>query len=633
MKILRVLFRAAYSVGIALVFSFFLAVRFFNYAGYTTLDRFFLVFIPTFSIAYLIFQISPGLWEFIKERSRAVRENLSVGIYTLGFLLNVPLAFAAVVFFRPLIKTSFSLILFTVILMGSGSLAGYYLVRRAGQSLRDGFLSKPLNRLLSLIPPALLLALIFAALQFPALFFGNVAMPANWLGWFIGSALFAAVLGLGMLLQFESRGYAQKARQTALVRFIQNNLPGLYAGGIFSLISLVLARALNQPALNINTVLFESDAGPWMFILGSPTEDVINRSVHPLVLITIRPLVRFAALFMAEQWQIAPILAVAALNGLCVFMAWLFVQRATRQPTYAFLFALLLGGSAAHLIFGALTDTYIFGATALIFFFLLIQAKETRFSVLIPAGLLVFGITITNIAQSVIGLFFNKFGFWRLVQYCITLFTAAVALTVFTSALYPNRQTFFFVPGDIGFETNFVKPVYESDAERLSERVEMVSRTLLLYSVSAPRPIEITANKPPRPTLDLKTFDARSHTFASYKGLANVPLALWLILLAGSFIFFAKGLRRSPHTPLMLSLLGSLAFNFMLHMNYGSELFLYAAFWTYALIFFIALAFAELAGKRWFETLLTVLLAALIINNFWFIFTILRAVAPFYAST
>jgi hypothetical protein len=160
----------------------------------------------------------------------------------------------------------------------------------------------------------------------------------------------------------------------------------------------------------------------------------------------------------------------------------------------------------------------------------------------------------------------------------------------------------------------------------------MVSRTMLLYGVVAPKPLEIVADKPPRPTIDLKTFDARTYTFASYKGLANIPLVLWLALLAGSFLFFIKGLRSSPHLPLMLGLLGSLAFNFLLHMNYGTELFLYTSFWTYALIFFAGLAFAELAGKKWFESMLTLFVVILMINNFWFIFTILRALAPFYAA-
>jgi len=633
-KISQFIFRVVFSLLIAFVVSFSSALIFFNYSNYKTIDRIFLVLAPTLSIGYLLFEIFPTLLNWLRQKALQFRESHSIRIYFVGFLLSLLFAYGAVGFMSEVLKTTFNMIVFTAVLILIGSVFGYYLVSRAARSLLNGFLSRPLNILLCLTLPLFLSAIIFASVQFPSMFVWDyITVPSKWIGWFIASTLLAGTWGIGALNQFESRGYYQQFRQTIVFKFIKENLLGIYAGGMFFLINLVIARALNHAALTINTVLFESDAGPWMSILGSPKGDDINRAVHPLVLITLRPLVRFVALFMADQWNLAPMLVVAALSGLCVLMAWIFVKRATQKNTYAFIFAIMLGSTAAHLLFGSITDTYAFGMTSLIFFLLLIQAKENRFSVLVPAGLLVFGITVTNIAQSVIGLFFNKFGFWRLVRYCVVIITAGVVLTVLTSALYPNRQTFFFVPGDIAFETNFVKPVYESPAERLLERFKIVSRTMVLYGVTAPSPLEIIAHKPPRPTIDLKTFEPSTHSYASYKGLANIPLALWLILLAGSFLFFVKGLRSSPHLPLMLGLLGSLAFNFLLHMNYGTELFLYASFWTYALVFFVALAFAELAGKKWFESVLTIFVVILMINNFWFIFVILRGLAPFYAAT
>jgi hypothetical protein len=550
-KILKFLFRAGFSLLIAFIVSFPPAVIFFNYSSYGTLDRAFLVLAPTLSIGWLIFETFPILRKWLGQKSLAslaavgilaaigaaavvlpvatskvyylgmaglaivffalmsptigfverFRENHSVGIYFLGFLLTFILAFVTVGFFSEVVKTTFNLILFTGILTLAGSVVGYFLFRHTGWSFRDGFLSQPLNLILCLSLPIFLFAVIFAALQFPSMFLLDYfSVPSKWLGWFIAISLLAGVWGLGALLWFESHLYP-RFRQTRFFDFIKENLPGLYAGGMFFPINLIIARALNHEALTINSVLFESDAGPWLSILGSPTEDVINRSVHPLVLITLRPLTRFVTLFMGEHWQLAPMLVVAAMSGLCVLMAWLFVKRATGQKTYALIFAVMLGSTAAHLVFGSLTDTYIFGVTSLIFFFLLIQAKENRFSVLIPAGLLVFGVTVTNVAQSVIGLFFNKFGFKRLVSYGLTLIATAIALTVLTSALYPKRQTFFFVPSDIAFERNFVKPVYTSPAERLTEKFKVVSRTMLLYGVVAPKPLEIVANKPPAPPL------------------------------------------------------------------------------------------------------------------------------------
>ena len=687
MKVLQFLFRAGFGLLIAFIVSFSSAVIFFNYSGYeTNADRAFLVLVPTLAIAYLLFEVSPTFLNWLRQRQfniliifgvlaiigamtvvlpvaistvyylgmaafaitlfmlmlpavpfvERTRVNHSIWHYSFGFLLSLLFAYGAVGYLGDVLKTTFNMIVFTVVLILAGSVIGYYLVRRAARSFHDGFLSKSLNIILCLALPLLLSALIYASMQFPSMFILEyIKVPSSWFGLFSASALVAGVWGVGVLEQFESRGYYQRFRQTTIFKFAEENLPGIYAGGMFFLINLIITRALNHPALNINTVLFESDAGPWMFILGSPDGDAVNRSVHPLILITVRPLIRFVAIFTADQWNLAAMIVVAAMSGLCVLMAWVFVKRAAGDATctYAFIFAILLGSTATHLFFGSLTDTYVFGMTSLIFFFLLIQAKENRFSVFVPAGLLVFGITITNIAQTVIGLFFNKFGFWRLVRYCVFIITAGIALTTFASMVYPGRQTFFFIPADIAFENNFVKPVYDVPAESLLERFKIVSRTMFLYGVTGPRPIEVIANKDPRPTIDLKTFDPPNHIYASYKGFANIPLVLWLLLLAGSFLFFAKGLRSSPHVPLMLGLLGSLAFNFLLHMNYGTELFLYTPYWTYSLIFFIALAFAELAGKKWFEFILMVFVFALMINNAWFIFVILRGLAPFYAAT
>jgi hypothetical protein len=420
-----------------------------------------------------------------------------------------------------------------------------------------------------------------------------------------------------------------------------HNLPGLYAAGMFFLIELIISRSLNHPALETNTVLFEADAGPWMTILASPESAPINRSVHPLSLILIRPLMRLVSGVMGEHYALGGMIVVSLVSAACVYMTWLFVKRATNSSTYAFIFAILLGSTATHLLFGSLAENYIFGAAALIFFFLLIRSNETRFSVLVPAGLLLIGITITNIAQGVIALFFNKFGFKRLVQYSLLIISLGILLTVTTNVIYPKYITFFFVPEDIAFEFNFVNPNNAgvlSDPIRLSEpqsitrKLNVVSRSVLLYGIVAPDVIESVSEKPPFPTIDLKTFDVRTKTLASYRGLSNLPLVLWLILLAGAFFMFFKNLRMSQHAPLMLGLLGALGFNFIMHLFYGTELFLYTSYWVYAFVLFIALALSDLAEKPWLQWGLTLIVLTFVLNNFYFISLIFHVLAPFYVG-
>ncbi|MFN8383963.1 MAG: hypothetical protein U0V02_18660 [Anaerolineales bacterium] len=622
--------RALISLLIGFLTSYFLAVTFFHFADYSSLiDRLFLTVVPALSIGLLLFETFPAISQWIFR----IRVRYSLPHYLIGFLLSLNLTYGAVGFLSEALRTPFGMILFTAAFITFGSVFSYHLVRRASLSFRNGFLSKPINIILALVLPLLFIAVIYASAQFPSMFVMDyIIVPQKWMALFIVTALAAGIWSLSVLEKFETSGYYERITQTKLFASISQNLAGLYAGGMFFLVYLIIARTLNHPALSTNSVLFEADAGPWMTILASPDGDVVNRSVHPLTLIILRPLIRLVAGFMGERWDFGGMLVAAAMGGLCVFMAWLFIKRATNSKTYAFIISILLGSTATHLLFGSLTENYIFGAAALIFFLLLIQSEEKRFIVLIPAGLLLFGITITNIMQGVIGLFFNKFGFRRLVKYTVIVLASGVLLTTVTSAIYRDTQTFFFVPADLAFEFNFVKKDQDAPAANLIEKIQVVSRTMFLYDAVGPIPIEAISKKPPFPTIDLKTFDIRENHLASYKGLGNIPLALWLILLAGSFIVFIKNIRLAQNQSLMLGLLGTLAFNFLMHLFYGTELFLYTSYWMYALVFFVALALSEFAEKKWFEYALLVIVLALMINNFWFIFTILHGLASFYAA-
>lgn len=609
------------------------------------MDRLFLVLVPALAFGIFFHQTFPRL----SARTAHLRQQISNPYYLISFLLTLNFTYGATGFLREVLRTPFGMVLFTTVFMTLGTTFGYFLVQRAAVSLREGFLSKPLNFILALSLPALWIAFIAASSQFPSMsVLDYFRIYREWMPLFLLAVLASAFLSIFLITHHASLAarliHPSSLRLRSAQAFIlhlSSNLPGLYAAGMFFLIELVLARSLNHPALDHNTVLFESDAGPWMTILASPESAAINRSVHPLSLIAIRPLVRLVSGLMGEHYVLGGMLVVSAVAAACVFMVWLFVKRAANSDTYAFLFSILLGSTATHLLFGSLTENYIFGAAALILFFLLLQSGETRFSLLVPAGLLLFGITITNIAQGLIALFFNKFGFKRLIQYALCVFAFGVLLTLAAGILYPKSQTLFFVPDDIAFEFNFVSPSSAgvlSDPVRLSEpasiprKLSVVSRSVFLYGVVGPKIIEAVSDKPPFPTIDAKTFDVRERTLASYKGFSNLPLVLWLILLTAALAVFAKGVGASKHKSLILGLLGALGFNFVMHLFYGTELFLYTSHWVYALVLFPALALSDFAEKPRMQWGLGAFVLLTMANNFFFITSIFRALAPFYAA-
>lgn len=571
---------------------------------------------PLHSYPNLILSIKPPL----NPNLMTPRSQLSFSHYIISCLLSLGFSYLIIGFLHPVFDTNIKIIVATALLTTITNIFFYFLTK----SLHSDFFNKPFNICLAISLLLILFVTIYICSQFPEMFLLEyILIPQKyfWVFMFTGIASFF---------------WSQVARH---LTFIQKqasglqNATGIYLGIFFFLIHLILARALNQPALSHNVVLFEADAGPWMEILASPQSGAINRAVHPLSLIIIRPLMRIVSFWMGENYQLGAMLVVSVTAGLCVFMTWLFIKRATNSNTYAFLFATLLGSSASHLLFGSLTENYIFGAASLIFFFLLIQAGEKRFSILVPAGLILFGITITNIAQGVIGLFFNKFNFRRLMLFCVFILGFGIVLTLLTNFLYPKSITYFFNPKDIAVEFGFVKIAGDEPQTNLLEKLQVTARTMALYGIVAPNPIEAISEKPPFPTIDLKTFDIRTHALASYKGIANIPLALWLILLAGSFITFIKNIRVAKYRPLMLALLGTLGFNFIVHLFYGTELFLYTPYWMYALIFFIALSLTEFAEKTWFQILLSMIVFIIAINNFNFIVSILKAIEPFYVAS
>jgi hypothetical protein len=100
----------------------------------------------------------------------------------------------------------------------------------------------------------------------------------------------------------------------------------------------------------------------------------------------------------------------------------------------------------------------------------------------------------------------------------------------------------------------------------------------------------------------------------------------WLgLLLSGGFLFL-KGLKKQDNRfPFAFILI--LLFNFVLHLRYGKDVFLYSTNWTYAIILFLAFAWKEIAEKKWFHIILLVFLALLLANNSRLIFTMLSVSA------
>ena len=684
MKLASYLFRAATSLAIAFAISLSSSVIYFNYTSYENpIDRYMMVGGTMLGFGYLFYLAFPHIVDWLKGRN--IKYLLTFGLfavivsmvtvfptgtsrvywlgmgsfalglfalmspaipaleriksihspwhYLISFLVTLGITYGMMGLLSGTMYERHHVMFFAGTLSLLGTVPGTYIVRRASHSLKNGFLNNPLNIFLVFLPPVFFGLILWVSLQFPTMFpYGYILLPRDRVDLYLCSSIVAAAWGILLLEQLEKHGIYRQFRQTKVFTFIKENLPGIYAGFVIFLVNLILARAINSLGFNIHSIIFEADAEPWLAILGYPEGEDVNRAVHPLMLITWRPFTRFIGLFMGDNWFLAPMISIALISGVSITMAWVFIKRAVQNDTYAFIFSMLFGVTASHLLFGSITETYVFGMATLVYFMLLIQADEKRFSVLVPAGLMVFGVTITNIGQSVIGLFFKKFGFWRLVKYGIVTLALGIALTAFVSMVYPNNQTFFYVPQDIAFETRFSEPVYTVGGSQLKTRAEIVTKNMFQYGILGPTPVEVYTNKQAgEPKIKYLTYRAKDNLSASYDGLANIPLALWMIALAAAVFQLIKNFR-SNETPLLLSLLGGMAFNFILHMNYGDEIFLYTSYYTFLVVFFVAAALKDMANKKWIHYAFTIFLLMTMVNNINFIHVIMEGLAPYYAK-
>ncbi|HLO13646.1 MAG TPA: hypothetical protein VK206_02380 [Anaerolineales bacterium] len=130
------------------------------------------------------------------------------------------------------------------------------------------------------------------------------------------------------------------------------------------------------------------------------------RAVHPAILLFLRPLVWCLSLFLHGNRLHAVFIMNALAGAGCVLLVWLIMKRASGDTAYSLIIASLLGASASHLLLSSMFETYIYSALALLLFIFLIQSEHTSLKFTAPVGILIFGITVTNIVQSSILYFF-----------------------------------------------------------------------------------------------------------------------------------------------------------------------------------------------------------------------------------
>lgn len=545
----------------------------------------------------------------------------------MAWLLSSLVTYFVLGFLKNFYPTAWMLILWGIFFQTLGLGLSYYLIHETKFNIREHGLTAAI----------LLAAFLFATgvvwmlNQFPhwydASFF---LLPASYLAWFMALILLSIGWMFAALTWFHERdGQFLSSRFFGSLR---TNLPGLLLALAFfiaySSLAVTYSIVLRDPTQNFDDNFYDADPTSWMNRFAAPANRLIDmRPVHPFAFLIFRPLAWLVSLLLNGNHFYAALLLNAGAGALCVLLAWMLVRRWTNS-TYAALFASLLGVSAAHLIFSTYLETYIFSAAALTAFLLTLQSDGKPLKALVPLGLLTFGITITNFIQTGILFLFSEFKLPRLIKYSLIVVALAFPLAWLQQAIYPTSQPFYDI-ATLRAEDRYSANV--NTPERVYERAYVMGRTVTLYSIVGPRPLALTKQ------IDckfpcFKTYKPKygPDLITSYAGFGSWLARTWFIILLIAFGLFAWKFIKSPRTAtLEVGLLFCILFNFTMHVAYGDDPMLYSPDWTYALVFFVTLAFKGFADKNWFQAAGLIFLSALMVNNWTFLHAMLEAVAPY----
>jgi hypothetical protein len=423
--------------------------------------------------------------------------------------------------------------------------------------------------------------------------------------------------------------------------FLQENVYGIVLAALFFIIYTSIGLRINLPNNDTTDNFLDADNYPWMNRISAPDGFHLEmRGPHPYAYFIFRPLGSLLNVF-TQNPPLSSILLNTFAGALCVFLAWMFIKRQFQDSIYALLIASLLGLSAAHIFFGSVIETYIFSAAAMMAFFLLLQSQNSSMGSFVGVSLLTFGITLTNLAQNLIGftiqtLKFSREFFWasskEIIRFTGLTISIGILLNLIHSAWYPSSKIFFLL-SDAQAEQTYAYSILSDPPWRALGRVILLIRTIFLYTVIAPKPyVFFKVDGGDFPRFNFFKVVPGTFSYSAYDGLGNILVMAWALLLLVSLVMFLWNLFRAKKTDLSLAFALCLLFNFILHINYGYEPFLYSPDWAFALIFFVAIALAPLAKNRYFQGALLLFLLLLAYNQIQFFRFIFETISPFLAQ-
>ncbi|MBI5352449.1 MAG: hypothetical protein HZB50_07420 [Chloroflexi bacterium] len=465
-------------------------------------------------------------------------------------------------------------------------------------------------------------------LQYPSIFPTDLFLPNRKL-FLTFSITITISSGLTLFAAQSAKWIEWQTSETA--GGIRKNLPGLLLASAITVSTFLLSTAFRSTSIQQMDNYFDTDSLTWINLITARVDNLIPlRAVHPLAFFIFRPLAWLISFALNGNEVYSAHLLTSIFGGVCVYFTWLFFKKRTDNTTYSLLIASLLGISSSHLILSVFLESYIFSAAALIGFLLLLISEKQSLKGQVLAGILSFGITITNFAQICIGYFFLNPDIKKVVKY-VTLVLGIATILVFAQHIFYPTSEPFYIPSNLVGEQEYSFSIFTEETPMIVSRANVLTRNIFLMNVVAPHPLILLKKAKCTFPCFYTIFKTHGHyDHAAYSDFGKIWARLWFASLVLAFFFFTRTLLKTPkQAALQMALLANILFNFILHMNYGDDPILYSPDWTYALIFFFGISYEGLANKKWFQAIILIFLTGLLINNLDLFHKMLEAILPF----
>ncbi|HEV7402166.1 MAG TPA: hypothetical protein VGO11_04535 [Chthoniobacteraceae bacterium] len=407
---------------------------------------------------------------------------------------------------------------------------------------------------------------------------------------------------------FKQRPLPEPWRTTAVLIALLLLFWGIY---------LHIGMAMEERGTLRNNMFFHSDIGRVIGDIARPHAPHERTSVHPLFVLLTHPFGAGLA-YLTKSPPVAAVTLNSLVGGLSVALACLFFRITGVSLRRSALGALFLGLTASNLYFGSAPETYIFSLVSIIVLFIGAARRPGAWSYFLPAGILSFGVLITNGALAVItyGVSLARpVGWVRRLSLAallgVSILAVSTVLALVQKQIWPGSDL-FFRPAALKREEGF-----ESDRrtwQLVGQREALLLRYVLVFDFIAPKTY-INKEKPTRPALQIST-----KSLTALPAWGRVAAVIWGGLMLCAVWLTAKN--KLYRQPVILGLLLCILDNLILHTLYGDDLFLYSCNTCFTMAAWVLLSLCAVKQPRLtilIDSLLLVLVVAEAMNNVSFV--------------